>query len=1261
EPARALRTLQAGVDRLQPGDTLQVRAGTYREMVTFPRSGRPDARITVEAYRGEEVLVSGCDPVTGWTRDEGQVWQAPMPWTLGLGRNQAFAGGAVQLEARYPNQPAKGLEMYVAGLSPLWPTFGEFSIPAETKKEQPGRIISKLLDGQPDDWWKGALYYGIHFEGWCAQTGVVESSKSGEITVGDRTSTWWFGSAYGGGDPNTEDGRGMLVGSRHALDQPGEWAWEDNTLYLIPAASGPPQDVEAKRRQLAFDLSGGEWITIRGINVRAASVRLADSAWCAFERCHLSYISHFTLQYNIGQVAHGRDTIQSGETGIYVSGHDNSFVSCSVRFSAGAGFHLRGYHHTIHNCLIDEVSYTAHYLNAITDAVSDFPDYENFLVGGHMITYNTMRNAGRHFFNFYGNGPNTVSRTRSGMDYLATLFAHNHLYNGMLQTRDAGFITGYYCSAGTLDGLNSQVVYNVLHDDYDLSAMRWNVLGPIYLDAGTCNVDVRNNLLWAAPGALQKGLWFNTCCTDCSDQDNVFLPLFTRTSAELTADDFPNGRPFRFGHDFGRPPPLPVWPRLDRQVLPDGAPVELRDGASWSSEGVDLAHWQSVVMRFASDVKELNGDKAGRAHPRHRQATDPLVMEAVSRDGASFGVGEQWTFIRGVKDGAWIRLDKVPLGEGYERFRLVYGKITDSRAWVEVHLDAVDGPLAATVPLVRTDRPRGGSVQIYRQATAAVAAEAKGLHDVFLVFHTEDQQPVGEFEYARFERYRGAIALAKDEVRIEVRAGARDGELLGVLHPRFTGGAEAYREMVAPLEPGKGRGPLWFVVRSALGERPLGRIAWLRLERAADQQAVPGLGASPLRTAGGKPVFPAPTNRPLYKPAERFGGGAASAPPAPMAVAPRLTVAPKVDGTTAEWFAAPLKLTESWDGNLSPMAAGSAWTGYDAQALYVAVLTPGATRRGQHRWGTDDGVAVVVQDSLGAKAGPVAWVRVFPDGTTAASTTTLARAATCRASAGPKGWSAELRLPFAALGFTAKTAPLVRFNVGGYRATEKAWCLWRGTGRPLERVGEAGVLAFREEVATGAVLPKDGLAVWLDATDAATLVRDEAGRVSAWKDKSGRGRDAVQADARFRPGLVADQLLGKPALRFDEKLTTRFDLPDLSDEKIAATCFAVVSNPEPGSEVHHDERIFTASDGKGFDYQVGIALTVPGMETGGPRVVSGVFTGRWARAVRVGCFSPNYQTYFTGLMGEILVYDRALTAAETARVRAYLACKWGLP
>ena len=85
-----LATLQTAVNQLHPGDTLLVRGGVYRETVTFPRSGTAENSITVKAAAGEQVLVSGCEPVTGWTRHADTIWKAPMEWTLGTERNQSI-------------------------------------------------------------------------------------------------------------------------------------------------------------------------------------------------------------------------------------------------------------------------------------------------------------------------------------------------------------------------------------------------------------------------------------------------------------------------------------------------------------------------------------------------------------------------------------------------------------------------------------------------------------------------------------------------------------------------------------------------------------------------------------------------------------------------------------------------------------------------------------------------------------------------------------------------------------------------------------------------------------------------------------------------------------------------------------------------------------------------------------------------------------------------------------------------------------------
>jgi hypothetical protein len=387
---------------------------------------------------------------------------------------------------------------------------------------------------------------------------VIESSKDGELTVGDRTPTWWCV------DPVncTDNGRGMIVGHMNALDQPGEWHWQDNTLYLIPPSGAKPEHVEAKRRQLAFDLSGRESIRLEGLGVRAASLRMADAAHCVVDRCELTYISHYTRLHSGGQVEHGRDTVKSGETGIFVSGHDNAFLNSTIRYSAGAGIYLSGWRHTVHNCLIDEIDYASHYLYSLHVNAE-----EDFLFGGHTLTFNTLRNTGRSWYGIPGTAWCGASRSRAPNLTLASLFAHNHGYNGLLQTRDAGCITGGGSSGGSLNGIRGQVTYNVLHDCYDLWGIEISALGIGYLDLGTCDMDIHHNLLWAAPGSLQRGFFYNTACVNIHERDNVLRKDFGRTSAELKPEEFPGGKPFRFGHDFNNPPPLPTWPQLDTARL----------------------------------------------------------------------------------------------------------------------------------------------------------------------------------------------------------------------------------------------------------------------------------------------------------------------------------------------------------------------------------------------------------------------------------------------------------------------------------------------------------------------------------------------------------------------------------------------------------------------------------------------------------------------------------------------------------------------
>ena len=78
--ARPWKTIGRGTQSLQPGDTLLIRAGTYRETVILRRSGTEAEPIRIRAYPGDEgkVIINAAEPVTNWRRARGARTPAPL-------------------------------------------------------------------------------------------------------------------------------------------------------------------------------------------------------------------------------------------------------------------------------------------------------------------------------------------------------------------------------------------------------------------------------------------------------------------------------------------------------------------------------------------------------------------------------------------------------------------------------------------------------------------------------------------------------------------------------------------------------------------------------------------------------------------------------------------------------------------------------------------------------------------------------------------------------------------------------------------------------------------------------------------------------------------------------------------------------------------------------------------------------------------------------------------------------------------------------
>ncbi|MEW9516568.1 right-handed parallel beta-helix repeat-containing protein [Streptomyces tubercidicus] len=70
--AAPLKTINKAAEKAQPGDTVLVRGGTYREEVIFPRGGTSDnVRITYKPDAGASVTVTGSNTYNTWTKVSG--------------------------------------------------------------------------------------------------------------------------------------------------------------------------------------------------------------------------------------------------------------------------------------------------------------------------------------------------------------------------------------------------------------------------------------------------------------------------------------------------------------------------------------------------------------------------------------------------------------------------------------------------------------------------------------------------------------------------------------------------------------------------------------------------------------------------------------------------------------------------------------------------------------------------------------------------------------------------------------------------------------------------------------------------------------------------------------------------------------------------------------------------------------------------------------------------------------------------------------
>jgi alpha-N-arabinofuranosidase len=95
-PAYPFRTVQHAATQASSGDTVTVHAGTYRERVHPPTGG-----VTFQASPGDTVILSGSEPVSGWTRFANDTWRLSLPSASTFGNFNPY----VSFHADHPCAP----------------------------------------------------------------------------------------------------------------------------------------------------------------------------------------------------------------------------------------------------------------------------------------------------------------------------------------------------------------------------------------------------------------------------------------------------------------------------------------------------------------------------------------------------------------------------------------------------------------------------------------------------------------------------------------------------------------------------------------------------------------------------------------------------------------------------------------------------------------------------------------------------------------------------------------------------------------------------------------------------------------------------------------------------------------------------------------------------------------------------------------------------------------------------------------------------
>lgn len=485
--AEPFATLQHAAEIAQPGDTVYLRSGTYRQQVEYAtspaagHSGTPGNEITMKPFQEEDVTISGFDLVLPgqdgvgtWTQHTPNIWKIPLTasWARSAGKNTVMIDGIVQQEARWPNVPDAFnfdyRDMAFNESSSVDPNSAGPQPPYAGNDFYTATYVDHELPIFPDGTWTGAMID--------LAPGTAARHGSGIVTGSTGTNLQFRYQKDEIFEVGDEDSY-YLWNNLAALDQPGEAFFDVEgvsgpayTLYIWSSEGDPSlhHQVEILRRSEAIVVGNASHLRFENLTVLGGRINCKKTS---------SFITFEGITARYGGA--GLNLFHSVRAVVALDGTDSAIRDSYIGPSFGGGVQARNLNNVVENNVIRRCK-----------------EFGVGTWGGHniIVNRNTVAESGR---------------TNIAMFSTASQFNHNHCYLAGMRLPDEASMNS---NGGDVDRLDTEVAYNWIHHNVGRHYAAKQMSGGrgIRLDGGgggVYNMLIHHNIIWSIKGGPCLDLW----------------------------------------------------------------------------------------------------------------------------------------------------------------------------------------------------------------------------------------------------------------------------------------------------------------------------------------------------------------------------------------------------------------------------------------------------------------------------------------------------------------------------------------------------------------------------------------------------------------------------------------------------------------------------------------------------------------------------------------------------------------------------------